>query len=141
MASLKQQDVGTHQNLENLTKSLTQLRNGLDKVGAQLGSKVDAQTQTLEQSGGQLKQLQGQYAALSKKLDADTKALRGYLDKDIRTSLQSMAQAVEAEKTRATQFSKKLEDLTQKLERTNHGDVKQVQAQVEIGRASCRERV
>jgi len=130
LASLKQQDVGTHQNLENLTKSLTQLRNGLDKVGAQLGSKVDAQTQTLEQSGGQLKQLQGQYAALSKKLDADTKALRGYLDKDIRTSLQSMAQAVEAEKTRATQFSKKLEDLTQKLERTNHGDVKQVQAQV-----------
>ena len=130
LASLKQQDVGTHQNLENLTKSLTQLRNGLDKVGAQLGSKVDAQAQTLEQSGGQLKQLQGQYAALSKKLDADTKALRGYLDKDIRTSLQSMAQAVEAEKTRATQFSKKLEDLTQKLERTNHGDVKQVQAQV-----------
>ena len=123
LASLKQQDEGTHQNLENLTKSMTQLRNGLDQVGAQLGSKVDAQTQTLEESSGHLKQLEGQYAALSKKLDADTKALRGYLDTDIRTSLQSMAKAVEAEKTRATQSSKKLEDLIQKLERTTNADV------------------
>jgi len=118
LASLKQQDEGTHQNLENLTKSMTQLRDGLDKVGAQLGSQVDAQAQTLEESSGQLKQLQGQYAALSKKLDADTKALRGYLDTDIRTSLQSMAKAVEGEKTRATQSSKKLEARIQKLERT-----------------------
>jgi len=130
LAALKQQDVGAHQNFENLTKSMTQLRNGLDKVGAQLGSKVDAQAQTLEQSSGQLKQLQGQYAGLSKKLDADTKALRGYLDTDIRTSLQSMAQAVEAEKTRATQSSKKLEGLIQKLERTTNADVKQAQVQV-----------
>ena len=130
LASLKQQDVGAHQNLENLTKAMTQLRNGLDKVGAQLGSKVDAQAHALEQSSGRLKQLQGQYAALSKKLDADTKALRGYLDTDIRTSLQSMAQAVEAGKIRATQSSKKLEDRIQKLERTINADVKPAQAQV-----------
>ncbi len=130
LASLKQQDEGTHQNLENLTTSMTQLRDGLDTVGAQLGSQVDAQAQTLEASSGQLKQLQGQYAALSKKLDADTKALRGYLDTDIRTSLQSMANAVEGEKTRATQSSKKLEARIQKLERTTNADVKQAQAQV-----------
>jgi len=130
LAALTQQDEGIHQNLENLTKSMTQLRNGLDKVGAQLGSKVDVQAQTLEESSGQLKQLQGQYAALTKKLDADTKALRGYLDTDIRTSLQSMAKVVEAEKTRTTQSSKKLEDRIQKLESTTNADVKQAQAQV-----------
>lgn len=130
LASLKQQDEGTHQNLENLTKSIAQLRSGLDKAGSQLGTKVDEHAQTLEQSGGRLKQLEGQYAALSKKLDADTKSLRGYLDKDIRTSLQSMAKAIETEKTSASQSSKKLEGLIKKLEQTTQGDLKQTRTQV-----------
>ncbi len=130
LATLKEQDEGMHQNLENLRKSVVQLKNGLDKAGAQLGAKIDEHTQGLEKTGGQLKHLESQYAALAKKLDADTKALRGYLDKDIRTSVQSLAQAVEAEKTRASQSAKKFEGLIQQLEQSTKADVKQVQAQM-----------
>jgi chromosome segregation ATPase len=64
--------------------------------------------------------------------EAQQAALRGYLDTDIRTSLQSMAKAVEVEKTRATQSSKKLEARIQKLESTTNADVKQAQAQVVV---------
>lgn len=130
LASLKQQDAETDQNLENLTSAMTQLRNGLDKVGTSIGSKVDGQVQTLKQTEGRLKQLEGQYTALSKKLDADTKALRGYLDKDIRNSLQSMAKAVETEKSRISQSSNTLEGLIQQLERTTKADIQKTQTQV-----------
>jgi len=130
LASLKQEDEGTIQNLENLTKSVAQLRSGLDKVGAQLGTKVDEHAETLEKSGGRLKQIEGKYTALSKKLDADTKALRGFLDKDIRASLESLVQAFEAEKSRASQSDKKLEDRIQKIENTTKAEVREAKAQV-----------
>lgn len=126
LAALKKQDEVTHQNVENLTNSMTQLRNGLDAAGTQLGGKIDEYAQTLEKSGRQLKHLESQYAALSKKLESDTQALRGYLDKDIRTSLQSVAKAVEVEKTNAIQSTKKLEGLIQKLEKTSKADVAQM---------------
>ena len=130
LPALKKQDEVTHQNLENLTKSMTQLRSGLDAAGTQLGAKIDEHAQTLEKSGGQLKHLESQYAALSKKLEADTKALRGYLDKDIRTSLQSMAKAVEAEKARGLESSKKLEGLIQQVKKTSKADVAQMKTQL-----------
>lgn len=130
LAALKKQDEVTHQNLENLTTSMTQLRSGLDNAGTQLGAKVDEHTQTLEKSSGQLKHLESQYAALSKKLEADTKALQGYLDKDIRMSLQSMAKAVEAEKTRGIESSKKLEGLIHQLEKASKAEVTQVKTKL-----------
>lgn len=130
LAALKKQDEVTHQNLENLTKTMTQLRSGLDKAGAQLGAKVDEHAQSLQKSSGQLTHLESQYVALSKKLESDTQALRGYLDKDIRTSLQSMAKAVEAEKTNAIQSTKKLEGLIQQLEKTSKADVTQIKTQL-----------
>ncbi len=130
LAALKKQDEVTHQNVENLTKSMTQLRSGLDSAGSQLGAKIDEHAQTLEMSGGQLTHLESQYAALSKKLESDTQALRGYLDKDIRTSLQSMANAVEAEKARGVESSKKLEAMIQQLEKSSKANVTQVQSQL-----------
>ena len=130
LASLKQQDEGTHHNLENLTQSMAQLRSGLDTVGVQLGEKVDEHAHIFEQVDGHLKQLENQYAVLSEKLDADTQALRGYLDNDIRTSLESLSKAVETEKVRSLQFSKTLKGFIQTLEQTTKADVKQVQAQV-----------
>lgn len=130
LAALKKQDEVTHQNVENLTKSMTQLRSGLDSAGSQLGAKIDEHAQTLEMSGGQLKHLESQYAALSKKLESDTQALQGYLDKDIRASLQSMAKAMEVEKTNAIQSTKKLEGLIQQLEKTSKADVTQVKTQL-----------
>lgn len=130
LAALNKQDEVTHQNLENLTKSMTQLRSGLDSAGAQLGAKVDEHAQSLQKSSGQLTHLESQYAALSKKLESDTQALRGYLDKDIRTSLQSMANAVEAEKARGVESSKKLEAMIQQLEKSSKADVTQVHTQL-----------
>lgn len=130
LAALKKQDEVTHQNLENLTTSISQLRSGLDTAGTQLGAKVDEHAQTLEKSGGQLKLLESQYAALSKKLESDTQSLRGYLDTDIRTSLQSMAKAVEAEKSRGIESSKKLEGLIQQLDKTSKAEVTQMKTQL-----------
>ncbi|MDA0737491.1 MAG: hypothetical protein O2999_02880 [Nitrospirae bacterium] len=130
LAALKKQDEVTHQNLENLTKTMTQLRSGLDSAGSQLGAKIDEHAQSLQKSSGQLTHLESQYAALSKKLESDTQALRGYLDKDIRASLQSMANAVEAEKTRGGESSKKLESMIQQLEKTSKADVTQMKTQL-----------
>ena len=79
LAALKEQNNGAKQNIESLTQSMTQFRNGLDAVSAQLGSKVDEHGQTLEQSGSRLQQVEGQYASLSKKFDTETQALKADL--------------------------------------------------------------
>lgn len=88
LAALKEQNEGAKQNLASLTQSMTQFRNGLDAVSAQLGSKVDEHGQTLEQSGSRLKQIEEQYASLSKKFDAETQGLKADL-KQARTQVVS----------------------------------------------------
>jgi len=132
LVSLKQQDKGTHQNFENLAKSMVELRVGLDKVGKQLGSEVDEHAQSLKQSDGRLQQAESQVAALSKKLDSDTQSLRGYLDKDIRVSLRSLARELEFAKTRGMESSKKLEGLVQTMDKASQVDLKQTKAKMAL---------
>ena len=130
LAVLGQQDEGTHQNVENLVKSIVQLKSGLAKIGEQLGSKIDEHAQSLEKSDGRLKQVESQIAALSKKLKSDTEVLRGYLDKEIRVNLELLAKAVEVEKTRQLESSKKLEGLVQTMGEVTQSDLKQTKAQM-----------
>ncbi len=130
LAVLGQQDEGTHQNVENLVKSIVQLKSGLAKIGEQLGSKIDEHAQSLEKSDGRLKQAESQIAALSKKLKSDTEVLRGYLDKEIRANLELLARAVEVEKTRQLESSKKLEGLVQTMGEVTQSDLKQTKAQM-----------
>ena len=128
--ALQQQDAVTHQNLENLAKSIVQLKTGLAKVGEQLGFKIDEHAQSLEKSDGRLKQVESQIPALSKKIKSDIEALRGYLDKNIRASIQSLAKAVEAEKIRGLESSEKLEGFVQTMSKATQLDLKQAKVQM-----------
>ena len=128
--ALQQQDAVTHQNLENLAKSIVQLKTGLAKVGEQLGFKIDEHAQGLEKSDGRLKQVESQIPALSKKIKSDIEALRGYLDKNIRASIQSLAKAVEAEKIRGLESSEKLEGFVQTMSKATQLDLRQAKAQM-----------
>lgn len=131
LTELRQTDAVDAKNLEEVTRSLAQLRDVLGTTGTQLGTKLDNQGKGLEQTAKQIEQLQGQYAALAKKMDADLKGLHGYLDKDVRPSLKSIAKAFDQEKNRVSQEFIKVSSGLERVEQTNVSNVTQAQKQLE----------
>ena len=132
LTGLRQTDALHGKNLEEVTRSLAQLRDVLGTTGTQLGTKLDSQGKGLEQTVKRIEQLQGQYAALAKKMDADLKGLHGYLDKDVRPSLESIAKAFDQEKSRVSQEFIKVSSGLQRVEQTSVSNVTQAQKQLEV---------
>ena len=132
LTGLRQTDALHGKNLEEMTRSLAQLRDVLGTTGTQLGTKLDSQGKGLEQTAKRIERLQGQYAALAKKMDADLKGLHGYLDKDVRPSLESIAKAFDQEKNRVSQEFIKVSSGLQRVEQTSVSNVTQAQKQLEV---------
>lgn len=131
LSGLRQTDAMHGKDLEAVTLSLAQLRDVLGATGTQLGTKLDSQGKGLERTAKRIEELQGQHAALAKKLDADLKGLHGYLDKDVRPSLESIANAFSQEKNQVSQeFIKVTSDL-QRVEQASALNVTQTQQQLE----------
>ncbi|MXX11089.1 MAG: hypothetical protein F4Z68_06790, partial [Nitrospira sp. SB0667_bin_9] len=59
LTELRQTDAVDAKNLEEVTRSLAQLRDVLGTTGTQLGTKLDSQGKGLEQTAKQIEQLQG----------------------------------------------------------------------------------
>ncbi len=131
LAGLRQTDTLHGKNLEEVTVSLAQLRDVLGTTGTQLGTKLDSQGKGLEQTAKRIEKLQGQYKALAKKLDVDMKGLHGYLEKDVRPSLASIAKAFDQEKNRVSQEFIKFKSSVQRVEQTSAANVTQAQTQLE----------
>ena len=131
LAGLRRTDTLYGKNLEEVTRSLAQLRDVLGTTGTQLGTELDSQGKGLEQTAKRIEQLQGQYSALAKKLDADMKGLHGYLDKDVRPSLQSIAKAFDQEQNRVSQEFIKVESNLQRVEQMSASNLTQAQTQLE----------
>ena len=131
LAGLRQTDTLHGKNLEEVTLFLTQLRDVLGTTGTQLGTKLDSQGKGLEQTAKRIEKLQGQYKALAKKLDVDMKGLHGYLEKDVRPSLASIAKAFDQEKNRVSQEFIKFKSSLQRVEQTSAVNVTQAQTQLE----------
>ena len=85
-----------------MATSMTEFRNslndfkkamkGLDK---KLEKRVVQERNRAKQAEAQLKEdFEGKQAAFTKKLDADTQALKTYLEKDVKTSIDSVANAL-----------------------------------------------
>ena len=130
LAGLRRTDTLHGKNLEEITLSLSQLREVLGTTGTQIGTKLDSQGKGLEQTVRRIEQLQGQYAALAKKLDADLKGLHGYLDKDVRPSLGSIAKAFDQEKNQVAQEFIKVQSGLQRVEQTSAASVTQARTQL-----------
>ncbi len=131
LSGLRQTDAMHGKDLEAVTLSLAQLRDVLGATGTQLGTKLDSQGKGLERTAKRIEELQGQHTALAKKLDADLKGLHGYLDKDVRPSLESIANAFSQEKNQVSQeFIKVTSDL-QRVEQASALNVTQTQQQLE----------
>ena len=128
LAGLQQTDTRHGKHLEEVTRSLAQLRDVLGTTGTQLGTKLDSQG---KETAKRIEQLQGQYKALAKKLDADMKGLHGYLEKDVRPSLASIAKAFDQEKNRVSQEFIKFKSSLQRVEQTSASNVTQAHTQLE----------
>ena len=128
LARLQQADTLHSKNLEEVTRSLAQLRDVLETAGAQLGTKLDSQG---KETAKQIKQLQGRYEALAKKLKADMKGLHGHLETQVRPSLESIAKAFGQEKSLVSQKLIKLKTGLQHVEQTTASNVTQTQTQLE----------
>lgn len=139
LTGLRQTDTLHGKNLEEVTLSLVQLRDVLGATGTQLGTKLDSQGKGLELTAKRIEQLQGQYAALAKRLDADLKGLHGYLDKDVRPSLESIAKALGQEKNRVSQEFIKVTSGLQRVEQTSASNVTQAQKELETQAKHVRE--
>ncbi len=131
LAGLRQTDTLHGKNLEGVTRSLAQLRDVLGTTGTQLGTKLDSQARGMEQTANRIEQLQGQYAMLAKKLDVDMKGLHGYLDKDVRPSLVSIAKTFDQEKNRVSQEFIKIKSSLQRVEQTSASNVTQARTQLD----------
>ena len=132
LTGLRQTDALYGKNLEEVTRSLAQLRDVLGTTGTQLGTKLDSQGRGLEQTAKRIERLQGQHTALAQKMDADLKVLHGYLDTDVRPSLESIAKAFDREKNRVSQEFIKVSSGLQRVEQTNVSNVTQAQKQLEV---------
>jgi len=84
----------------------------------------------------QLKEdFQGKQAAFTKKLDADTQALRTYLEQDVRASLTSVVKVVEEVAKGSVQEMARVETLFQELEKKIGSDVGGFQGEVKTNKA------
>jgi len=131
LAGLRQTDTLHGKDLEGVTRTLTQLRDVLGTTGTQLGTKLDSQAKGLGQTAKRIEQLQRQYAMLAKKMDADLKGLHGYLDKDVRPSLESIAKAFGQEKNVVSQEFIKVKSNLQRVEQTSASNITQARTQLD----------
>ncbi len=83
LGSLETEVQTQNTNLQEVSASVGQIRGALDESGALVGGQVT----NLESS---LSQLETHVNSLTEKLNADTQALRGYLEQDVKTSINSM---------------------------------------------------
>ena len=139
LTGLRQTDTLHGKNLEEVTQALAQLRDVLGTTGTQLGTKLDSQGKGLEQTAKRIEQLQRQHTALANRLDADLKGLHGYLDKDVRPSLESIAKAFGQEKNRVSQEFIKVTSGLQRVEQTSTSKVTQAQQQLDAQAKHVRE--
>lgn len=85
--------------LQALTQSMVKLQEALAKTGSTLGKQVEnqvkelkSQVKELDSTTHRLAQLEQHQKTLSDKLETDTQALRGYLEKDVQSSIRSVVE-------------------------------------------------
>ncbi len=128
LTGLQRTDALHGKNLEEVVRSLAQLRDALRKTGTQLGTEVDSQG---KETAKRIKQLQSRYEALAKKLDVGMKSLHGHLEKQVRPSLESIAKTIEQEKSLVSQKLINLKTGLQRVEQTTASHVTQTQTKLE----------
>ncbi|GJL52167.1 MAG: hypothetical protein NPIRA01_33940 [Nitrospirales bacterium] len=106
-------EVQTHKtNLQDVSESVGQIRGALEKSGTLVGGQVT----TLETN---LKQLEAHVNSLTEKLNSDTQALRGYLEKDVKASINSMNQTLQSQveniETQTQSNTGQVDELTQSV--------------------------
>jgi chromosome segregation ATPase len=80
LTSQRQKLEGLESRTEELSGSIVQLEGALEKSGALVSTSIEEQS-------GQVAQLQTQVTTLQDKLNADTQALRSYLEQDVKTAM------------------------------------------------------
>jgi len=111
--------------------SLNGFKKALEGLDKRLDERVLQERNRASKAEAQLKEdFEGKQAAFTKKLDADTQALRTYLEQDVRASLTSIVKAVEKETNRSVQKVAQLETLFQGLEKKIGSDVAGLQGEV-----------
>ncbi len=116
LAALRQTDVHYGNSMEEATRSLAQLRDALKTMGERIGAKLDRQSEDEVHTTERVNQIRSRSAALAAKLDADTKALRGYLEKEVQPTLASMAASM-------SKNFEHLKDLAQHVQALNQAAV------------------
>ncbi|GJL65960.1 MAG: hypothetical protein NPIRA05_09310 [Nitrospirales bacterium] len=99
-------------NLQDVSESVEQIRGALEQSGTLVGGQVT----TMETN---LKQLETHVNSLTEKLNADTQALRGYLEKDVKASLNTMNQTLQRQvenlETQTHSNTGQVDELTQSV--------------------------
>ncbi len=105
--------------------------NDFKGVLKELDERVLQERDRASKAEAQLKEdFEGKQAKFTKKLDADTQALRTYLEQDVRASLTSVVKAVEEETNRSVQKVAQLETIFQGLEKKIGSEVVGLQGEV-----------
>ncbi len=111
--------------------SLNGFKKALEGLDKRLDERVLQERDRAKQAETQLKEdFEGKQAAFTKKLDADTQALRTYLEQDVRASITKVVKAVEKEKNRSVQEVARVETLFQGLEKKIGSEVVGLQGEV-----------
>ena len=139
LTKLKSTGESRQQHVQGLTKSVGLLRDVLGQSGKELGVRLDEQNQEIDQASAGLKQIQEQLAGLSTKVSTDTEALRGYLEKDVRTSLTSIVKALDGEKLHTAQEFGRLDAEFQGLKQSSGTDLKGMQKKIQEQEAQVQE--
>ena len=112
------------QQVQGLTQSVGQLRDVLGQSGTALGARLEEQGTQVDQNSARLVQIQEQLAGLSTKVTTDSESLRGYLEKDVRSSLASIVKALDEEKAQTAQEVGRLGTELQGFKQASDGDLK-----------------
>jgi chromosome segregation ATPase len=88
LTSQHQELGGVQSRTEELSGSILQVEGALEKSGALVSTR-------LEEQSGQVAQLQKQVTTLQDKLNADTQALRAYLEQDVKTAMTQLVNDID----------------------------------------------
>ena len=139
LTDLKATGESREQHVQGLTQSVSKLRDVLGQSGTALGGRLDEQGQRLDQTSAGLKQIQDQLVGLSTKVSTDTQALRGYLEKDVRTSLTSIVKALDEEKLHTSKGFGKIDAEFQGLKQSSGKELKDMRALIQGQEAKVQE--
>jgi len=123
---LSQQGEINTANLNKVTQSLTKGQEVLSKSNAFLEGKVDEQVTRVAQLKTDMAQLDTQIARLTDKLSTDTKTLKTYLEKDVKTSLLSITNQFQKRQGLLVDQMKNIEADVQALDTELHSDSAQL---------------